>query len=40
MDDKWLLIEADGDIDECEGMTKMEILKMLAYELGAEVVLP
>ena len=40
MEHKWLLIDAEGDIDEDEGMTKMEILKMLASELGVKVVLP
>jgi hypothetical protein len=32
--DTWLLCPAAGDIDEDEGLTKEEILRMLAEELG------
>jgi hypothetical protein len=32
--DKYLLYPADGDTDEDEGMTKLELLQMLAQEEG------
>lgn len=38
MTDKYLLYPAEGDTDEDEGMTKEEIMRMLADELGYFVV--
>lgn len=36
--EKFLLVPAEGDIDEDDGMTLQEILEMLAEELGYTLV--
>ena len=34
---KWLLYPADGDIDEDDGMTKEQLMRLLAEELDFRV---
>jgi hypothetical protein len=38
MEEKFLLYPAEGDIDEDEGLTRQEMLQMLARELGYTLV--
>lgn len=37
-EEKFLLYPAEGDLDEDDGMTLLQILKMLAKQLGYKLV--
>ena len=36
--ERYLLVNAKDDVDECEGMTLLQLLKYLAHALGYKLV--